>query len=98
MFVWINHMFNNRTRLNKLERKVEHMSQELDDLKHSVDLIKKAVGEAVGEIQDLAKQLADVANKPNPEKADIEAVAADLTKAAETLHGAVYPPSSHVTL
>jgi len=98
MCKWIMSMFNNHTRLRKLERKVDQMSQELEDLKASVALVHKAVGEAVDEIKSLAEQLSVVANRPNPEAADIEAIAADLTKTAESLHGAVYPPSSHVPL
>jgi multidrug resistance efflux pump len=89
---------NNDRRLSLLEQKVLHMSQELDDLKASVALINKAVGEAVGEIKSLADQLAAVANKPNPEAADFESIAAELKTTAENLHSAVYPPSSHVPL
>ena len=91
-------MFEVHMRLRKLERKTEEMSKELEDLKASVNLVNKAVAEAVDEIKSLADQLASIANKPNPEAADIEAIAADLTKTAESLHGAVYPPSSHVPL
>jgi chromosome segregation ATPase len=85
-------------RLSILEKKVSHMSHELEALKASVELVHKAVGEAVGEIKSLADQLAAVAAQPNPESADIEAIAADLKTTAENLHGAVYPPSANVPL
>ena len=74
------------------------MSDELEALKGSVALVHKAVEEAVGEISDLSKQLSEIANKPNPEAAEFQAIANDLKATAETLHGAVYPPSSHVPL
>lgn len=85
-------------RLDTLEREMKRMSVELEHLKESVALVHKAVDEAVLEIKDLAAQLADVANKPNPEAAEFEAIAVDLKSAAEKLHGAVFPPSSHVEL
>ena len=85
-------------RLTHLERKVHNMSKELDDLKASVELLNKAVGEAVGEIKSLADQLSAAANKPNPEAAEIESIAANLKDSANKLHVAVYPPSSNVPL
>lgn len=101
MFQWLINMTSNRDilkRLSHLEGKVYHMSKELEDVKASVALVHKAVEEAVGEIKSLADQLAAVANKPNPEAAEFEAIAVDLNTTAEKLHGAVYPPSSHVPL
>ena len=101
MCKWLRNMFSLvkiSRRLTHLERKVKKMSVELEALKESVALVHKAVEEAVTEIHDLADQLAAAANKPNPEAADITAIAADLKTTAENLHGAVFPPSSHVPL
>jgi len=101
MFTWFRNMFSLiklTRRLTHLERKVDKMSAELEALKEAVALVHKAVEEAVTEIHDLADQLNACANKPNPEAADIEALAVDLRTTAERLHGAVYPPSSHVDL
>lgn len=91
-------LVNFQKRLFILERKVDKMSQELEEVRASVALIHKAVGEGVEEIRALAEQLALIANRPNPEAAEFQAIAADLRSAAETLHSAVYPPSSHVPL
>ena len=100
MCEWYRKMFriSKDQRLFQLERKVERMSHELEEVKASVALIRKAVSEAVDEIHSLSDQLAAAASKPNPEAADFETIAADLKTTAETLHGAVYPPSSHVAL
>lgn len=99
MCKWIKRIMhhNSNQRLQKLERGYAIMSKEIEDLKHSVELIKKAVGEAVGEIHSLADQLA-AASANAEDKAAIEAIASDLTNVAESLHTAVYPPSSHVPL
>lgn len=98
MFQWIRFLLLDDLRIINLEGKVAQMSVELEALKESVALVHKAVEEAVNEIHDLADQLNACANKPNPEAADIEALAVDLRTTAERLHGVVYPPSSHVDL
>jgi chromosome segregation ATPase len=103
MFQWVyNYLIGldveQNTRLFKLERKVEQMSVELDELREAVVLVNKAVDEAVAEIHDLAEQLRVCATKPHPDADDIEALADTLKATAERLHGAVYPPSSHVDL
>lgn len=101
MFRWLRDMFSLvklTRRLVRLERKVNNMSQELEALKESVALVNKAVEEAVEEIKDLAEQLRVCSTKPHPDAAEIESLAGNLKATAERLHGAVYPPSSHVDL
>lgn len=98
MFQWIRYLLLDDLRIINLEGKVAQMSLELQALKESVALVNKAVEEAVNEIHDLAEQLRVCSTKPHPDAADIEALAANLKATAERLHGAVYPPSSHVDL
>lgn len=98
MFQWIRYILLDDLRIINLEGKVAQMSLELEALKESVALVNKAVEEAVNEIKDLAEQLRVCSTKPHPDADDIEALAANLKATAERLHGAVYPPSSHVDL
>lgn len=98
MFQWIRYILLDDLRIINLEGKVAQMSLELEALKESVALVNKAVEEAVDEIKDLAEQLRVCSTKPHPDADDIEALAANLKATAERLHGAVYPPSSHVDL
>jgi uncharacterized coiled-coil protein SlyX len=98
MFQWIRYLLLDDLRIINLEGKVAQMSLELEELKEAVALVNKAVDEAVNEIHDLAEQLRVCATKPHPDADDIEALADTLKATAERLHGAVYPPSSHVDL
>lgn len=98
MFQWIRYILLDDLRIINLEGKVAQMSLELEALKESVALVNKAVEEAVQEIHDLADQVSELSTKPNPEAEDIKVLAANLKSTAEKLHGAVYPPSSHVDL
>jgi len=98
MFQWIRYLLLDDLRIINLEGKVAQMSLELEALKESVALVNKAVEEAVDEIKDLAEQLRVCSTTPHPDADDIEALAANLKATAERLHGAVYPPSSHVDL
>lgn len=98
MFQWIRYLLLDDLRIINLEGKVAQMSLELEALKESVALVNKAVEEAVDEIKDLAEQLRVCSTKPHPDADDIQALAANLKATAERLHGAVYPPSSHVDL
>lgn len=98
MFQWLRYIFLDDLRIINLEGKVAQMSLELEALKESVALVNKAVEEAVGEIKDLAEQLRVCSTKPHPDADEIETLAANLRTTAERLHGAVYPPSSHVPL
>ena len=98
MFQWIRYLLFDDLRIINLEGKVAQMSVELEELREAVVLVNKAVDEAIQEIRDLAEQLRVCANKPDPNAAEIETLADTLKATAERLHGAVYPPSSHVDL
>lgn len=80
-------------RLQTLERKVNRMANELDDLNAAVDKITTAVNGAVTDIQTLAEEIKQLSSNPGGvDPAAVEAAAVKLSALADGLNAAVNPP------
>jgi hypothetical protein len=69
------------------------MSTEIDALKASVTILETSVSDAVAEIHSLADQITALSG----DNAELATLAAAIKSQADTLHLAVYPPSSVTT-